>query len=115
MSDKALLQDVSLWLGHAHCVLSCSYMKQQQQQQQSTDVRQNVQIHRVRLWSLLHCVLFLHSSAGYLSSMYMKLTCHFISVLSVCSSLLRVFHEKQHFSYNKRTKSNDKIEGINNF
>ena len=72
MSDKALLQDLSLWLGHAHRALSCSYIKQQQQQQQqqqSTDVRQNVQIHRVRLWmwSLLHCVLFLHSSAGYLS------------------------------------------------
>lgn len=40
MLDNDLLQDVSLKVCHAHCVLTCSHMNQQW----STDVRQNVQI-----------------------------------------------------------------------
>lgn len=58
-----LLQDVSVY--RAHSVLTWLHRNQQQ----STDVRQNVQIHYVRLWMrcLPHCLLLLHSSAGYLS------------------------------------------------
>lgn len=45
----------------------CSLTRAHMNQRPSVAVIQNVQIHSVRLWSLFHCVLFLHSSAGYQS------------------------------------------------
>lgn len=63
-----LLQDVIVLVCHAQCALTHSYMNQQQ----STDVRQDIYIDCVCLcvWSLPHCPLSLHSSAGYLSLAY---------------------------------------------
>lgn len=58
-------QDVALWDVAPRCaqgVLAC--LRMYESAAESTGVRQNVQIRRVRLCSLPLCVLFLHSSAS---------------------------------------------------